>query len=91
MTDEDWKRMEKEAEVPLKVLTEALENDKVSAFAKIKIAAVTVKWAAVLSEVGIKEIEKKTGVDRENFGKELEKAAKEIEKATKELEKTTTE
>ena len=92
MTDEDWKKMEKEAEEPLKVLTEALENNKVSSIAKMKIFAVTVKWAAVLSEAGMKELEEKTGIDRENFGKELEDAVKKgIEKAAKEHEKTVTE
>jgi hypothetical protein len=47
---------------------------------KMKIVAVTAKWATVLAEAGISELEKRTGVERENFGKELEKAAKELEK-----------
>ena len=102
MTDEDWRALEKEVEEPLKVIAEALEKDKVGIVGKMKIIAVSAKWAAVLAEVGVKEIEKRTGVAREDFAKELEKAAKELEqnaggdfeklkqeleKAAKELEK----
>ena len=80
MTEADWKALEKEVEEPLKVISEALEKDKVGIVGKMKIVAVTAKWATVLAEAGISELEKRTGVERENFGKELEKAAKEIEK-----------
>jgi hypothetical protein len=80
MTEADWKALEKEVEEPLKVISEALEKDKVGMVGKMKIIAVTAKWATVLAEAGISELEKRTGVERENFGKELEKAAKEIEK-----------
>ena len=66
---------------------------------KVKILAVSAKWATVLAEAGVKELEKQTGVAMEGWGKELEKAAKELEKsgiaeelekAAKELEKSGT-
>jgi hypothetical protein len=89
MTDEDWRNLEKEVEAPLKVLAEALEKDKVGIVGKMKIVAVTAKWAAVLAEVGLSELEKRTGVERENWQKELEKAAQELQKSDvgKDLEK----
>ena len=80
MTEADWRALEKEVEEPLKVIAEALESDKIGVMGKMKILAVTAKWATVLAEAGISELEKRTGVERENFGKELEKAAKELEK-----------
>ena len=80
MTEADWRNLEKEVEEPLKVISEALEKDKVGLVGKMKIIAVTAKWATVLAEAGISELERKTGIERENFGKELEKAAKELEK-----------
>ena len=88
MTDDDWKTLEKEVEAPLKVIADALDNDKVGIVGKMKIVAVTAKWATVLAEAGVKEFEKQTGVAMENWGTELEKAAKELEEsgALKELE-----
>jgi len=80
MTEADWRTLEKEVEEPLKVIAQALESDKVGVVGKMKILAVTAKWATVLAEAGLSELERRTGVERENFGKELEKAAKEIEK-----------
>jgi len=95
MTDEDWRALEKEMEEPMKVIVEAIEKNKVSIMKKIQLTAVIAKWGAVLAEAGISELEKKTGVERENFSKELEKAVKELENASgadleklgKELEK----
>jgi competence CoiA-like predicted nuclease len=84
LSEEDWKAIESEVEEPLKVIANALDNNTVGAMGKIKILAVTAKWAAALTEAGISELEKKTGVDRENFSKELDKVAKELEKAIKE-------
>jgi len=86
MTDEDWRNLEKEVEAPLKVIAEALDNDKVGIISKMKILAVTAKWATVLAEAGVKELEKKSGVAMEDWAKELEKAAKDIEQAAKEFE-----
>jgi hypothetical protein len=81
MTEEDWNAIEKEVEEPLNIITRALKNNKVGAMEKIKIMAVTTKWAAALTEAGVSELEKKIGVDRENFDKELDKVAKDLEKA----------
>jgi hypothetical protein len=89
MTEDDWRVLEKELEEPLKVISDALESDKVGVLAKVKLVTLAARWAAVLSEAGINEIEKQTGINRENWGDELEKVAKEIEKATGELEKVT--
>jgi len=91
MTVDDWNNLEKELEEPLKVISDALDSDKVGVMAKMKIVAVAAKWAAVLAEAGAKEIEKQTGITRENWGNELEKVVKELEKATDELEKATNE
>ena len=102
MTEADWHNLEKEVEAPLKVIAEALESDKIGMVGKMKLVAITAKWAAVLAEAGLSELEKRTGIERENLGSELEKAVqefgKELEKATqglsegdlsKELEKAT--
>jgi len=88
MTEADWKALEKEVEEPLQVIAKALEENKVGVMERIKVIALVGKWAAVAMEAGFTEIEKETGVKREEWGNELEKAAKEIEKAAKELEKT---
>jgi len=87
MTEADWRNLEKELEAPLKVISEALESDKVGLVGKMKIVAVTAKWATVLAEAGISDLEKRTGVKRENWGSELEKAAKEIEKEVEKASK----
>ena len=100
MSEADWKAMEKEVEAPLKVLSDALESNKVGAMTKLKIVALTAKWATVAMQVGLKEAEKQLGTDLEKVGKELEKVskdnnveglAKELEKVAKELEKVKTE
>ena len=88
MTEADWKALEKEVEEPLRVLNKALVENKVSVMGRIKVMALVAKCATVMMEAGFTEIEKQTGVQRDNWGRELEKAAKEIEKATKELSKT---
>jgi len=90
MTEADWKSLEKEVEEPLQVIANALENNKVGVMERIKVMTLVAKWTAVAMEVGFTEIEKSTGIDRENWGNELEKAAKELEKAAGEFEKIAT-
>ena len=85
MTEEDWRTLEKELEEPLKVISNAIESDKVGVIAKVKIVALAAKWTAALTEAGIHEIEIQTGIDRDHWGTELEKVAKELEKASEEL------
>ena len=86
MTESDWKTLEKEMEEPLKVISDALESDKTGMVQKLKLVALAAKWGTVVMEAGFIEIEKQTGIDRENWGNEIEKAAKELEKAIKEIE-----
>ena len=90
MTEADWRSLEKEVEAPLKVIAEALENEKVGVVGKVKILAVTAKWATVLAEAGLSELERRTGIERENWASELEKATTEftnqLEQAAKEFE-----
>jgi len=90
MTEDDWKNLEKEVEAPLKVISEALDNDKVGIVGKMKILAVSAKWATALTEAGVRELERRTGIERENLAGEIEKASKELsselEKVAKELE-----
>ena len=90
MTEEDWRTLEKEVEEPLKVIADALDNDKVGVIGKVKILAVTAKWATVLAEAGVSELERRTGVDRENWAGEIERAGQELgnqlEQAVKEFE-----
>ena len=87
MTESDWRNLEKEVEEPLKAITDAMDKNKVGIMGKMKIVAVTAKWAAVLAEAGISEFANKTGIERENFGKELEKVVKELENNTGDLNK----
>jgi len=87
MTEEDWQNLNKELEEPMKILAEAIESDKVGVIKKMKIVAATTKWMTIYGEAALREIERSTGVDRENFGKELEKVAKELENNAGDLEK----
>ena len=104
MTDEDWRSLEKEVEEPLKVISDALEKDELKLMEKMKIVAVSAKWATTVAAAGISEMVKSTSGQREEWvqelekatqdldgdlGKELEKAIQEIEKVVQDLEKTT--
>jgi len=103
MTEADWEALAKEVEEPLKVIADALEKDKVGLMGKMKIIAVTAKWATVLAEAGIGEMGKRLGeagkelekanqeLQKSDFQKEIENAVKEFEKAAKELEKAAAE
>jgi prefoldin subunit 5 len=85
MTDDDWRSLEKELEEPLKVISAALDNDKVGLMVKMKIIAVSTKWAAIITQAGLGEVEKRMV----EAGKEFEKAQQELEDsgALKDLEK----
>ena len=84
VTEEDWLAIEKEVEEPLKVISDALDNDKVGPMTKLKLVAVTARWATAIAQSGFgKMIEEKSL----EFSKEIENASKEFENATKELEK----
>ena len=85
MTEADWEALAKEVEEPLKVISDALEKDKVGLVTKMKIVAVSAKWAAVIGQAGLKEL----GRQMVEAGKELEKAKQELDDsgALKELEK----
>ena len=91
MTESDWQNLEKEMEEPLQVIANALETNKVGMVQRVKVMTLVAKWTAVAMEAGFTEIEKQTGIDRENWGNELEKATKDLEKALEEVEKNTTE
>ncbi len=80
MTQADWQALEREAEAPLAVLNKAAEEDKIGPIQKLKIVTISAKWATILIDAGFSEIEKQTGIDRKDFGKELEKAAEELKK-----------
>ena len=91
MTEADWENLEKEMEEPLQVIVDALENNKIGMVDRIKVMTLVGKWTAVAMEAGLSEIEKSTGIDRENFINELENAAQELEKNAQELENMATE
>ena len=50
MTEADWKNLEAELEGPAKVLSDALESDKVGVMQKLKISAALLRYTAVVSE-----------------------------------------
>ena len=87
MTESDWQNLEKEVEEPLQVIANALESNKVGMVERIKLMALVGKWATVAMEAGFTEIEKQTGVKRDEWNNELEKAAKELEKVANDLDK----
>ena len=91
MTEADWESLKNEVEEPLQVINEALETNKVGVMERIKVMTLVGRWAAVLMEAGVSEIEKSTGINREDFGKELENATQELEKTAQELENLTPE
>ena len=88
MTETDWQNLEKEVEEPLQAIANALESNKVGAMERIKLVAVMAKWSTVVMEAGLAEIEKQTGIDRENWGSELENVSKELEKAFEGVDKS---
>ena len=79
ITEEDWKILEKEVEEPMKVLVDAVDSNKVGAMAKLKIIALTARWATVVMQSGFGDVEKQLGNDYENLGKEIENLGKEME------------
>ena len=87
MTEADWQNLEKEIEEPLQVLAKALETNKVGMVQRAKVMTLAAKWTAVVMEAGFIEIEKQTGIDRENWGSELENVSKELEKAVEGIDK----
>jgi len=90
MTQADWEALAKEVEQPLEVINHALETNQVGVMGTIKVLALVGKWTVVAAEYGISQIERETGIDREDFGKELEKFGEELEGLDQELEKITT-
>ena len=86
MTPEDWTALEKEVEAPLQIINNALENNQVGVMNTLKVITLVGKWAAVATEYGFSQLEKETGIDRENFGEELEKAAQELQKSMENLQ-----
>ena len=89
-TAADLQALEKEMEEPLKILSDAIENDKVGTVNKMKIIAITAKWATLVMEVGLDEM-KKAGFDQENIGDELEKIVDEMKQALPEEEDSASE
>ena len=88
MTEADWKNLEKEVEEPLQTIAKAFENNKLSIANRVKVTMLTAKWAAVVMEAGFSEIEKQTGINRDEWGKELEKTSDELQKmSSDELQK----
>ena len=90
MTESDWETLAKEVEEPLKIIADAMEKDKVGMVAKMKIVAVSAKWAAVIAEAGFNEMGKRmveAGIEIEKARQELEEsgALQELEKAMQEL------
>jgi len=84
-TETDWQTLEKEVEKPLETIKNALESGKVGAIQKVKLITLTAKWASVVMEVGFTEIEKQTGIDREDWNEELEKIIKEYKDDFKDI------
>jgi len=81
MTEADWKTLEREVEEPLKVIAHALETNKVGVMERIKVMTLVAKWATVALEAGFTEIEKQTGIHRDEWSNEIEKSTRELEKA----------
>lgn len=50
MTEADWQALSDELEQPAKMLSDALESNDVGALKKLKISAVMLRYAAVVSE-----------------------------------------
>ena len=87
MTEADWEALGKEMEEPLQVINNAMDSDQVGMMGKLKVITLVAKWTAVATEFGLKQLEKETGINRENFGSEFEKAAQEIQKAAEQFAK----
>jgi len=79
MTEADWQSLQKETEAPLKVIADAMENNKVGPLDKIKIMTVSAKWATAVMQAGFDEM-KKAGLDQDGLGKALENATDDVDK-----------
>jgi len=53
MTEADWRGLNVELEQPAKVLSDALESDEVGTLKKLKISAVMLRYATVISEAAL--------------------------------------
>ena len=81
LSEADWQALNTELEEPLRIINEGMEQDNVGAMKKIRLFTVAARWAALLMEAGVFEIENITS----DWEKELEKVGKELEKLTEEL------
>jgi len=99
MTEADWEALEKELEQPMKVLSDALENNQVGAMKKLKITAAMMRYMAVLSEAALhtvtdelKVVMEETQLANEEMqevfdSEEMKQAMQELQKAVEELQK----
>ena len=101
MTEADWEALSAELDQPAKVLSEALESDKVGTLKKIKISAVMLRYAAVAGEAAMHTLTGKmeethfadsisAGVNllQEALGSdEMKEAMEGLQKAAEELQK----
>jgi len=83
MTDAEWQNLQKETEEPLKVIADALQNNKVGALDKLKIIALTAKWTTAVMDAGFIEMQK-AGFNPDSLGNELQKAADESDQPEQE-------
>ena len=56
MTEADWKTLEAELEAPAKVLSDALESNKVGAMKKLKITTTMMRYVAVIGEAAMRTV-----------------------------------
>ena len=99
MTEADWEALEKELEQPMKVLSDALENNQVGAMKKLKITAAMMRYMAVVSEAALhtateemKAIIEEAQLANEDMqevfdSEEMKQALQELQKAAEELQK----
>ena len=87
MTEADWQNLEKEMKEPLQIIANAIEENKIGMVERIKVVTLVAKWSATMMEAGLNQLEKETGINREDWGSELENVSKEIEKAFEGIDK----
>ena len=84
MTQSDWETLGKEMEEPLQAISKSIEDNKIGMMERLKLTALVAQWSVVVMEAGLTEMEKQTGINRENLGDEIEKAVKELERIASE-------
>ena len=94
MNQADWQAFSDELEKPVKLLTDALDNDKIGTIKKLKISAVMLRYAVIASEAAVHTFSDSLQIKLEDKSlqeilstDEMKEALQDAQKASEELKK----